>query len=48
MTKEELKETIGKARGYAKADWRATENPSKGNTWLCFQLLDYLYDALDT
>lgn len=48
MTKEELKEIICKARSYAKADWRATENPLKGNTWICFQLLDYIYDALNT
>lgn len=48
MTKEELKVIIGKARSYAKEDWRTDENPSKGYTWLCFQLLDYINDALCT
>ena len=46
MSKEELKEVIGKAKSYAKADWRNAENPSKGESYLCYLLLDYIYDAL--
>lgn len=43
MTKEELKEVIGKAKDYAINDWRTTKSTvHEKNAFLCMQMLTYI------